>query len=137
RGTDDGARPRAFRRHLPRRRRAFRATQPPRAQLPPAQCAGRGRDRFSEDGCPGQDTLDRHATDEGGGPGVACPGDRSGRHVSEPLLYEVEEGIARLTLNRPEKRNALNTELIRRLREGLLAAEGDPSVRVVTIRGAG
>jgi len=57
--------------------------------------------------------------------------------VSEPLLYEVEEGIARLTLNRPEKRNALNTELIRRLREGLLAAEGDPSVRVVTIRGAG
>jgi methylglutaconyl-CoA hydratase len=48
-----------------------------------------------------------------------------------------EEGILRLTLNRPEKRNALNGRLVRDLREALDASRGDPAVRVVVLRGAG
>ena len=53
------------------------------------------------------------------------------------LIYEVEESIAYLTLNRPEKRNALNDELIAALKEGLRRADRDESLRAVVIRGAG
>jgi methylglutaconyl-CoA hydratase len=42
-----------------------------------------------------------------------------------------------LELNRPDKRNALNDELISALKAGLLEAEADHSVRAVVIRGAG
>jgi enoyl-CoA hydratase len=45
--------------------------------------------------------------------------------------------IRRLTLNRPEKRNALNDELRRALFEALRDADTDPSVSVIVIRGAG
>lgn len=53
------------------------------------------------------------------------------------LLVSVEAGIAWLTLNRPEKRNALNAPLVARLKEALRAAEADAAVRVVALRGAG
>jgi methylglutaconyl-CoA hydratase len=53
------------------------------------------------------------------------------------LIYEVEESIAYLILNRPEKRNALNEELIASLKEGLRRADQDESLRAVVIRGAG
>jgi methylglutaconyl-CoA hydratase len=53
------------------------------------------------------------------------------------LIYEVEESIAYLTLNRPEKRNALNDELIAALKEALRRADRDESLRAVVIRGAG
>ena len=45
--------------------------------------------------------------------------------------------VARFTLNRPEKRNALNNPLRGQLIEGLQAADVDPDVRVSIIRGAG
>lgn len=51
--------------------------------------------------------------------------------------YRAESGIARIRLNRPEKRNALNPELISALRDGLARSADDPSVRVVLITGAG
>ena len=53
------------------------------------------------------------------------------------LLYEVREGIAHLTLNRPDKRNALNGELVEALKEALARSEADPEVRVVALSGAG
>lgn len=53
------------------------------------------------------------------------------------LLYAVDDGVATLTLNRPEKRNALNGELVQALKAGLDRAEADDSVRVVALRGAG
>lgn len=53
------------------------------------------------------------------------------------LRYAVADGIATLTLNRPEKRNALNAELVQALEDGLERAEADASVRVVALRGAG
>jgi methylglutaconyl-CoA hydratase len=57
--------------------------------------------------------------------------------ATAPLLTSVEAGVAYLTLNRPEKRNALNAELVTALKDGLRAAEADDAVRVVAIRGAG
>lgn len=56
---------------------------------------------------------------------------------SAVLRYGVADGIATLTLNRPEMRNALNAELVRALKDGLAQAEADVSVRVVALRGAG
>jgi enoyl-CoA hydratase len=55
----------------------------------------------------------------------------------EFLLYEVDEGICRITFNRPEKRNALNTRLLEELDEALDVAEADDDVRVVVFKGAG
>jgi methylglutaconyl-CoA hydratase len=53
------------------------------------------------------------------------------------LLSSLDEGILRLTLNRPEKRNALNSELIDQLRQALEQADLDAGVRVVVVCGAG
>ncbi|MBV9108292.1 MAG: enoyl-CoA hydratase/isomerase family protein, partial [Gemmatimonadetes bacterium] len=44
---------------------------------------------------------------------------------------------ARLVMNRPEKRNALDAELVAALKAGLRAADADPEVRVVVLEGAG
>lgn len=56
---------------------------------------------------------------------------------SGPLLVRDEGGVRRLVLNRPEKRNALNAELIAALKSALRQADGDDSVRVVAVEGAG
>lgn len=56
---------------------------------------------------------------------------------SSPVIYEVAGAVARVTLNRPEKRNALNDALIKAIKEALRAADADDSVRVVVINGAG
>jgi len=53
------------------------------------------------------------------------------------LLYEVAEGIATITLNRPDRLNALSWELLRELAEALRAAEKDPAAHVVILKGAG
>lgn len=48
-----------------------------------------------------------------------------------------EGGVLTLLMNRPDKKNALTDAMYGALREGLERAEGDTSVRVVVIRGAG
>jgi methylglutaconyl-CoA hydratase len=53
------------------------------------------------------------------------------------VLYRVDGAIARLTLNRPEKRNALNAETIQGLKDALSTSAADPAVRVVLLTGAG
>ncbi|HKV40362.1 MAG TPA: enoyl-CoA hydratase-related protein [Blastocatellia bacterium] len=53
------------------------------------------------------------------------------------ILYAVEGKTAKITLNRPEKRNALNDELVGELKRSLTSAASDPGVRVVVIEGAG
>ncbi len=53
------------------------------------------------------------------------------------ILFEQHEGIAKITLNRPEKRNALNHEIIAGFEEALARTAADGSVRVVLILGAG
>jgi len=57
--------------------------------------------------------------------------------VTGLLLSSVEAGILSLTLNRPDKRNALNSELIDLLHQALERADLDAEVRAVLIRGAG
>lgn len=52
-------------------------------------------------------------------------------------IYSVAGSIATIKLNRPDKRNALNDELIAGLKKGLRAAADEPSVRAVVISGAG
>jgi len=52
-------------------------------------------------------------------------------------LYEVSEGVARITLNRPAKRNALNDELIESLKTLLNRAHVDDDVKVIVLTGAG
>ncbi|MGH9594879.1 MAG: enoyl-CoA hydratase/isomerase family protein [Bryobacteraceae bacterium] len=53
------------------------------------------------------------------------------------IQYAAVGAVARITLNRPEKRNALNTEMLAALREALQRAADDPTVRVLLIQGAG
>lgn len=53
------------------------------------------------------------------------------------VLYEITDGIATATLNRPEKRNALDAGLLSGLRAAIHAAAQDPTVRVLVITGAG
>ncbi len=55
----------------------------------------------------------------------------------EVLLYEKRDGIAWVTLNRPETLNAINVRMRDALWEATHAAEADPEVRVVIFRGAG
>jgi methylglutaconyl-CoA hydratase len=53
------------------------------------------------------------------------------------ILYSVDGAVARITLNRPEKRNALSDELIGVLQDSLVLAAEDEQVRVVLLAGAG
>ncbi len=53
------------------------------------------------------------------------------------LVDDPAPAVRRLTLNRPEKRNALNNELRGALVDALRTADDDPDVRVTIIRGAG
>lgn len=53
------------------------------------------------------------------------------------VLYSLAGAVARVTLNRPEKRNALNDAVIDGIKEGLKTAGGDENVKAVVISGAG
>jgi enoyl-CoA hydratase len=57
--------------------------------------------------------------------------------MSDLVIYEAAEGVATLTLNRPDKRNALSAELIEALHGALTRAEGDAQVRALVLTGAG
>jgi len=56
---------------------------------------------------------------------------------SKSILYQVDGSIARITLNRPEKRNALNDDLIVGLKDALREADQEVTLRAVVITGAG
>jgi enoyl-CoA hydratase len=53
------------------------------------------------------------------------------------VLYEAEDAVATLTLNRPERLNTITPELIADLRAGLEQAWADAEVRAIRLRGAG
>jgi len=57
--------------------------------------------------------------------------------VTAPLLHSRDAGVLTLTLNRPDKRNALSADLIEHLHQALDRADLDPEVRVIVLRGAG
>jgi enoyl-CoA hydratase/carnithine racemase len=62
---------------------------------------------------------------------------RSGAAAEQSLLREDREGVARLTLNRPQARNALSLGLMTELEEALGRIAGDATVKVVVLAGAG
>ncbi|MDQ7041168.1 MAG: enoyl-CoA hydratase-related protein [Rhodothermus sp.] len=57
--------------------------------------------------------------------------------VHEALLFEHDGPVAVLTLNRPERRNALNRTLEKALHTALLRVRDDESIRAVVLTGAG
>jgi enoyl-CoA hydratase len=55
----------------------------------------------------------------------------------EQLLYDVDSGVATVTLNRPEQRNALSGQLLSELVDAVKRAREDDDVRAVVLTGAG
>lgn len=55
----------------------------------------------------------------------------------DTLRYEVADGLARLTLNRPEHRNGITNRMVREATRALELASADPSIRVLVLTGAG
>jgi enoyl-CoA hydratase len=55
----------------------------------------------------------------------------------EQLLYEAADGVATITLDRPEQRNALSAQLLAELVDAIEAARDDDAVRCVVLTGAG
>ena len=53
------------------------------------------------------------------------------------IIYQKKDVVAKIILNRPETRNALNRDMVAEIGEALEDAEKDPDVRVVVITGAG
>lgn len=56
---------------------------------------------------------------------------------NDPVLYDVTEGVAVLTMNRPGNLNALSDAMLAALSDSLARAGDDESARVVVLRGAG
>jgi enoyl-CoA hydratase len=65
--------------------------------------------------------------------------DYCGKWLQRPehLLFEVSEGVATITLNRPEKRNALSNALLSELHDGMLEADDRTDVNCIVLAGAG
>lgn len=57
--------------------------------------------------------------------------------TDQPVLYTLEEGIATLTFNRPDKLNALNREMTEEFRQALDKVAQDPAVKVLVLTGQG
>lgn len=57
--------------------------------------------------------------------------------MADSVLYEVSDGLATITINRPEAMNAMNTEAKVALRDSARAAAADPSVRAVLLTASG
>ncbi len=59
------------------------------------------------------------------------------KHTESPLLLETKGHVRIMTMNRPERRNALSPQLIHGLLEAFVEANVDPEVRVIILTGAG
>ena len=55
--------------------------------------------------------------------------------TTEATLYEIKQGAAWITLNRPENRNALSSILVTELYDHIMAANADDAVRSIVITG--
>jgi enoyl-CoA hydratase/carnithine racemase len=56
---------------------------------------------------------------------------------SEEVLYDVDGAVARVTINRPERRNAMSYGVMQGVRDAMARAKADDAVRVVVLTGAG
>lgn len=55
----------------------------------------------------------------------------------DTIRYEVRDGVATLTMDRPERRNAMTNRMVRETSEALTIAAADPDLRVLVLTGAG
>jgi methylglutaconyl-CoA hydratase len=55
----------------------------------------------------------------------------------EYVLYETDNRVGYITLNRPEKRNALNYDVVRQLQQAFEVAENDDACKVIVLQGRG
>jgi enoyl-CoA hydratase/carnithine racemase len=65
------------------------------------------------------------------------PGDEAIRAMTDEVLFEITDGVARVTINRPERRNAMSYGVMHGLREAMSRARADDTVRVVVLTGSG
>ncbi|MDP1794387.1 MAG: enoyl-CoA hydratase-related protein [Acidimicrobiales bacterium] len=56
--------------------------------------------------------------------------------ASDPILYEVADSVATITLNRPDRRNAISTSMLMQLTQRLEEADADRNVRCIIVTGA-
>lgn len=63
----------------------------------------------------------------------------NGKWLQDPelILFEVDGGIATITMNRPEKRNALSPELLQEVHDAMIEADDRSDVNVIVLQGAG
>jgi enoyl-CoA hydratase/carnithine racemase len=80
------------------------------------------------------DEPDPHRQEEVGGHDLKVP---SLSVAYEALLVDSRDGVATVTINRPERRNALSWAVIGELRAVVAAIKADPEVRVLVLTGAG
>jgi enoyl-CoA hydratase/carnithine racemase len=57
--------------------------------------------------------------------------------VSEPVLYDLADGVATITLNRPDKLNALTPDMLSGFFAAVARAGADPEAKVIVVTGAG
>ncbi|HTK15331.1 MAG TPA: enoyl-CoA hydratase-related protein [Acidimicrobiia bacterium] len=63
--------------------------------------------------------------------------DEAIRAMTDEVLFEIADGVARVTINRPERRNAMSYGVMHGLREAIARAAADETTRVVVLTGAG
>jgi len=64
-------------------------------------------------------------------------GDAGEEKMNQVLLETVKDGVLTLTMNRPDRLNALNPEMLTRLHDALMRAAADREVAVIVLAGAG
>ncbi|MCA9853445.1 MAG: enoyl-CoA hydratase/isomerase family protein, partial [Dehalococcoidia bacterium] len=55
----------------------------------------------------------------------------------QAILYDVDQHVATITLNKPERLNAFDDEMLTEWADAIQVADADPDVRAVIITGAG
>ena len=114
---------------------ARRYRGPGRAPAVRRPCAG-GYRRAVVDAASEHDGADDEADD---GPDTGAPGrtTRVGEGGRGELVATSDGPVLTLTINRPERRNAMTWEVVSGIREHLARAKADPRIRVVVLAGAG
>src|SRR5262249_46180142 len=79
----------------------------------------------------------RHPLPDSGRSYGIAPGMIAGMSNQDVLKVEKNDGIATVTLNRPDRMNSLTTAMLQALAAALPELADDPAVRVVVLRGAG
>ncbi len=110
------------------------STGPGRSLLYPTALGARSGGRRTRSRCETGATMhDASATDTSA---TDSDTDDSDTDDSAPVRYRIDDRIATITLNRPEVRNALSTDVIHRIQTRLTDAEADRDVDVIVLTGA-